>query len=127
MLAHSDFRNIRVACTVLQLSISRLLSSRVRPLRFISQYNSTPQPVCFHRGCAFAHLRGFTRTKAENFVCVIIPDTFNAGEFNNVLPNNETRPGTTHTNLRGANTQETSERFPGPLVLHAVIKRRVLG
>src|SRR5699024_2814282 len=93
----------------------------------ISQHNSTPQPVRFHRGCPPAHLRSLTRTETQHFVSVIIPDTFNTGEFNNVLPNNETRPGTTHTNLRSANTQERCERFPGPFVLHPVIKRCVLG
>src|SRR5699024_12313840 len=37
VLHDRDFRNIRVARTILQLSISRLLSSLIRPLRFVSQ------------------------------------------------------------------------------------------
>src|SRR5699024_6217526 len=90
-------------------------------------HNSTPKPVCFYRGRAPTHLRSLTRTETQHFVSVIIPDTFNAGEFNNVLPNNETRPGTTHTNLRSTNPQERRERLPGPFVLHPVIKRRILG
>src|SRR5699024_11843778 len=68
--------------TLFRSSISRLLSSLIRPLRLISQNNSTPQPVSLYSGCAFAHLRGLTRTEAEYFVCVIVPDAFNAGEFN---------------------------------------------
>src|SRR5699024_12027695 len=125
MLAHGDFRNIRVACTVLQLSISRLLSRLIRPLRFISQDDGTAESVGFLRGRALTHLRSLTRPQTQHFVCVIVTDTFNAGEVDNVLPHNEPWPGPAYTNLRCADAEEAGERVTGPCVFHPVLKRRV--